>query len=175
MITVGKRISLSKYPRGKVFRKTVFQITVIFQEPFLKLPINFIPAKSKHLVRMNLVKNIHLFRLGVTVGYNSSDLTFGWNGYMEGFTVFYLHHTDSLPVMKRSFQLTADIMVTIYFKIFEKSKIRFLAAFCPLSSRQFKSEAQKECMQENHITKASQKVTLNGILELLLENFSKEV
>ena len=49
----------------------------------------------------------------MTVGYNSSDLTFGWNGYMEGFTVFYLHHTDSLPVMKRSFQLTADIMVTI--------------------------------------------------------------
>ena len=60
---------------------------------------------------MNMVDNIHLFRLGVTVGYNSSDLTFGWNGYMEGFTVFYLHHTDSLPVMKRSFQLTADIMV----------------------------------------------------------------
>ena len=52
-----------------------------------------------------------LLRLGVTVGYNSSDLTFGWNGYMEGFTVFYLHHTDSLPNMKRSFQLTADIMV----------------------------------------------------------------
>ena len=87
---------------------------------------------------------------------------------MEGFTVFYLHHTDSLPVMKRSFQLTADIMVTIYLKKFKKVRN-------PLFSRQFKSEAQKESMQENHITNASQKVAQNGILEHLLGTFLKEV
>ena len=87
---------------------------------------------------------------------------------MEGFTVFYLHHTDSLPVMKRSFQLTADIMVIIYLKKFKKVRN-------PLFSLQFKSEAQKESMLENHITNASQKVVQNGTLEHLLGTFLKEV
>ena len=42
-------------------------------------------------------------------------------------------------------------------------------------SRQFKSEAQKESMQENHITNANQKAAQNGMLPLPLETFLKEV
>ena len=42
-------------------------------------------------------------------------------------------------------------------------------------SRQSKSEAQKESMQENHITNANQKAAQNGMLLLPLETFLKEV
>ena len=34
--------------------------------------------------------------LGVSIGYNFSDSTYGWNGFMDGFTVYYLHFTDTM-------------------------------------------------------------------------------
>ena len=42
--------------------------------------------------------------LGLSVGYNSSDMTYGWNGFMDGFAVYHLHlgRVVQLPELFRS-------------------------------------------------------------------------
>ena len=37
-----------------------------------------------------------LSTLGLIVGYNKSDSTYGWNGYLGGMTLFYSHIFDDV-------------------------------------------------------------------------------
>ena len=50
-------------------------------------------TSKKHLrwdQRIKLVfPNSFINSLGVSIGYNQSDATYGWNGFMEGFTVYW--------------------------------------------------------------------------------------
>ena len=32
----------------------------------------------------------------MSMGYNLSDTSFGWNGYNEGFTIYYPHYTGRI-------------------------------------------------------------------------------
>ena len=43
--------------------------------------------------------------LGFTVGYNRSDATYGWNGYMNGLTVFYLNPIEKYQQEEHSYPL----------------------------------------------------------------------
>ena len=40
------------------------------------------------------------------IGLNSSDFTYGWNGYINGLTLFYSHYTDTVQEEIHSIPIT---------------------------------------------------------------------
>ena len=35
--------------------------------------------------------------VAILIGLNATDFTYGWNGYINGLTLFYSHYTDTVP------------------------------------------------------------------------------
>lgn len=50
-------------------------------------------------------QNIELRQLGFTIAYNKTDATYGWNGFMNGLTVYYLNINTTLQEETHSFPL----------------------------------------------------------------------
>ena len=44
------------------------------------------------------------------VGYNGSDVTYGWNGRMSGFTLHYSHFTDVIEEHGHAFPLSPGLI-----------------------------------------------------------------
>jgi hypothetical protein len=51
----------------------------------------------------------------------ASDSSFGWNGYNEGFTVYYPHFTEFIPAQHRSFGLSARLTPIVEFQNIQRS------------------------------------------------------
>ena len=46
--------------------------------------------------------------VSVSIGYNATDTSFGWNGYNDGFTVYYPHFTHIVEGQQKSFRRWSD-------------------------------------------------------------------
>ena len=40
------------------------------------------------------LKNVNKISLGITFGENGSDITYGWNGGMAGYSLYHYHFTN---------------------------------------------------------------------------------
>ena len=47
--------------------------------------------------------------VSVSIGYNATDTSFGWNGYNDGFTVYYPHFTHIVEGQQKSFSRGSDV------------------------------------------------------------------
>ncbi|CAG5099439.1 Oidioi.mRNA.OKI2018_I69.XSR.g16526.t1.cds [Oikopleura dioica] len=59
--------------------------------------------------------------LTLSMGYNFSDTSFGWNGYNEGFTIYYPHFSELIPSQHSSFSLSAGLTPVIDFQNVERT------------------------------------------------------
>ena len=48
------------------------------------------------------------------IGLNSSDFTYGWNGYINGLTLFYSHYTDTVQEEIHSIPITPGCFYFIF-------------------------------------------------------------
>ena len=82
--------------------------------------------------------------LGVSIGYNFTDSTYGWNGFMDGFTgliismlklyvpsianrvlVYYLHFTDTMEEQSHSFPLAQSLTPVVNFQNVKRTYLGF--------------------------------------------------
>ena len=54
--------------------------------------------------------------VSVSIGYNASDTSFGWNGYNDGFTVYYPHFTHIVEGQQKSFRRGSDVQSNVIFR-----------------------------------------------------------
>ena len=59
--------------------------------------------------------------LGITVGYNKSDATYGWNGFEQGAELFYSHVTDETVEETHSVPLTEGLKPIIFLQNIQKT------------------------------------------------------
>ena len=62
-----------------------------------------------------------LSTLGLIVGYNKSDATYGWNGYLGGMTLFYSHIYDAVVEEIHSIPLTAGLTPVVFLQNIQKT------------------------------------------------------
>ena len=65
---------------------------------------------------------------------NVSDTSFGWNGYNEGFTIYYPHFTDLIPGQHRSFSLSSGLTPIIEFQNVERTLLGAPHTLCKNTS-----------------------------------------
>ena len=53
-----------------------------------------------------LLSESELEKMSLIIGYNASDVTYGWNGRMSGFTLHYSHFTDIVEEHGHAFPLS---------------------------------------------------------------------
>lgn len=58
--------------------------------------------------------------MSLIIGYNASDVTYGWNGRMSGFTLHYSHFTDIVEEHGHAFPLSPGLIPIVYFQNVEK-------------------------------------------------------
>ena len=58
----------------------------------------------KYCILQNLISSLRT--VAMLIGLNSSDFTYGWNGYINGLTLFYSHYTDTVPEEIHSIPIT---------------------------------------------------------------------
>ena len=58
--------------------------------------------------------------VSISLGYNSSDTSFGWNGYNDGFTVYYPHFTHLVEGQQKSFSVASGLMPVVEFQNVER-------------------------------------------------------
>ena len=61
-----------------------------------------------------------LSTLGLIVGYNKTDATYGWNGYLGGMTLFYSHIYDAVVEEIHSIPLTAGLTPVVFLQNIQK-------------------------------------------------------
>jgi len=52
--------------------------------------------------------------LGFTMGFNSSDTTYGWNGYMNGLTIYYMHPAEKYQADEHSYPLVPGLTPIVF-------------------------------------------------------------
>ena len=62
-------------------------------------------------------------KLSLVMGFNSTDITYGWNGKMAGFTLMFSHFTDVLPEQGQSFPLSPGLIPIAKFQTIEEKKL----------------------------------------------------
>ena len=62
-----------------------------------------------------------LEKLSLILGYNASDITFGWNGKVSGLTLQYSHFTDKAVEHGHSIPLTTGLTPIVYFQNVEQT------------------------------------------------------
>lgn len=65
--------------------------------------------------RLSSEASMEFRQLGFTIAYNKTDATYGWNGFMNGLTVYYLNINTTLQDESHSFPLipTLTTIVTL--------------------------------------------------------------
>ena len=102
---------------------------------------NTIPPPSKF-------KQLH-----VTIGYNKSDATFGWNGFNNGLVMYYMDTDETYPSARHSVALVPGLSPTI---VFSRSETRLLGKpFTECNSAP--NYEQRTCQVERFMRKLVQK------------------
>jgi len=66
------------------------------------------------------LKNINKISLGITFGENGSDITYGWNGGMAGYSLYHFHFTNTVEDHSSSILLTPSLTPIINLQNVEK-------------------------------------------------------
>ena len=59
--------------------------------------------------------------VAILIGLNASDFTYGWNGYINGLTLFYSHYTDTVPEEIHSLPITPGLTPIAFLQNIQKT------------------------------------------------------